>query len=692
MLERLEYDVKFSTGRQLTGDYEFAKGFTAITGPNESGKSMIFEAFRFGLFGAVALRGQLDDYEHFKVKQTVQIRGVAYSIDRTLRRATMKRGDEVIATGTGPVNKKVVEVLGFGIAVFDVANSINQGEVERLGAMLPTERRRLIDSVLGLDILDIVSKWATDEARLLKAQADGLKLGLVEPREPVDYFGYVPSEDVRKKVDEAKAKVKELAEITGWLKNERKEPHKPECSIPIPSEALRKMADNQREVQAEIWQLQERIVTLPSSILYTEVQLVEYEQEIVEWDKWVNASAWLKCNPKPMQTMEQLDRWIATWNLIDAWGQLDAKIKELDAASQHAVTCQNCQHVNFLDPELVKKLTEEVVRLTPMQPRPTETPPFNPLTIAQMRSGLQSFETIKDEWEAKAAIVQPRKPLLNEKQIAAARSVAQQVAKRRELEQQLETQKRLLPEQDFVSMFNERFAYEKFIVAYAREVEEYEAWLKERAEKVYASIQLQHWPDVLLASEQLLQHAVAHEAALAKFTADRAAYDERKAKIAALEADVDQYQRVKAAMGGLRTSIKQHVMPSLNRVSSHLLALMTGGQRRKIEIDENFNVKVDNQGLHTLSGSGKGVANLAIRIALGQVLTNRVFSVLLADEIDAAMDKFRAERTSDVLHTLTNSVSQVLLVSHKPVVADHRIQLGEVHDEPHPDRVGQGDL
>jgi DNA repair exonuclease SbcCD ATPase subunit len=89
---------------------------------------------------------------------------------------------------------------------------------------------------------------------------------------------------------------------------------------------------------------------------------------------------------------------------------------------------------------------------------------------------------------------------------------------------------------------------------------------------------------------------------------------------------------------------------------------------------------VDNQELETLSGSGKAVANLSIRIALGQVLTNRVVSLMLADEIDASMDDFRAEKTADVLQMLVERVSQVLLVSHKTVDAPHYVRLGDMND------------
>ena len=99
------------------------------------------------------------------------------------------------------------------------------------------------------------------------------------------------------------------------------------------------------------------------------------------------------------------------------------------------------------------------------------------------------------------------------------------------------------------------------------------------------------------------------------------------------------------------------------------------GKRSSITVDEDFNIQVDGQELSVLSGSGKAVANLAIRIGLGQVLTNKIFPVFMADEFDAAMDAERAEHTAECLANLSKEIGQVILISHKKPEADHYIEL-----------------
>ena len=125
----------------------------------------------------------------------------------------------------------------------------------------------------------------------------------------------------------------------------------------------------------------------------------------------------------------------------------------------------------------------------------------------------------------------------------------------------------------------------------------------------------------------------------------------------------------------LRGLVKQHLIPSLNRAASHLITGMTGGERQSIVVDDDFDVTVDGQALDTLSGSGKAVANLALRLGLGQVLTNKAFSVFIGDEIDASLDQDTSENCTITLQTGKGWLSQVILISHKTMPADYCIDL-----------------
>lgn len=162
---------------------------------------------------------------------------------------------------------------------------------------------------------------------------------------------------------------------------------------------------------------------------------------------------------------------------------------------------------------------------------------------------------------------------------------------------------------------------------------------------------------------------------LGRYVDDLVAYQAKVSEGNAIAAQAAEYVDAKARVQALKIAVKSHLVPSLNKVASILLAQMTGGERSLVAVDENFEIMIDGQLIGTLSGSGKAVANLAIRIALGQVLTNKMFSVFMADEVDAAMDDERATYTAGCLQKLTQFVGQVILVSHKTPMVDHLFEL-----------------
>ena len=99
------------------------------------------------------------------------------------------QGDAVLCSGTTPVNKHIPALLGFGLDVFDVACAANQGDIERLGNLRPAERKRMVDTVIGLDRLEEVARWAGEEARGYEKQVEAIERSAgQEPVKPLEKF------------------------------------------------------------------------------------------------------------------------------------------------------------------------------------------------------------------------------------------------------------------------------------------------------------------------------------------------------------------------------------------------------------------------------------------------------------------------------------------------------------------------
>jgi DNA repair protein SbcC/Rad50 len=141
------------------------------------------------IIGSAALRGKAEDYKTLRATLEFSARGQSYVVDRTYTTAKLMQGDCVLCSGTTPVNKHIPALLGFGLDVFDVACAANQGDIERLGNLRPAERKKMVDTVIGLDRLEEVARWAGEEARGFEKQVEAIERSVgQEPAQPLEEF------------------------------------------------------------------------------------------------------------------------------------------------------------------------------------------------------------------------------------------------------------------------------------------------------------------------------------------------------------------------------------------------------------------------------------------------------------------------------------------------------------------------
>jgi DNA repair exonuclease SbcCD ATPase subunit len=687
MLRKLKYSVTFpTTGRTLSADLSFVEGFTAITGPNESGKSMIFEMARYLLFGVAVLRGKSDDYKSLAVKGEFVIKGNIIEIERNTRGATMKRNDVTVATGTKPVNAKVIEELGFNLTVFDIACSINQGEVGKLGSMTPTARKAMVDSVLGLNALDLVAKWALEEAKALERQAEGMMERLTPPGAPPEKpDDWVPSSKLVGQVEERQKEAMELASVEGWLAAPQPaKPEKPTTKVDLPAANLISLAEKRGAARERVATLRAQVNALPETAPFTNALLDQVQAAWTAFHAYDAEARWAASNAPPAISVVDLTIMEVRWSDRDEWGHYENQLAEVERlrtalAGVEKIDCPECKASFALHADHAARLKEELIAAEalleqPSMPKP-DAPSMSSAQIDRMQKAWEDFQA--ERWDAFDAMAPVAKPDLAEREIDTYRRMIDQAVQRVALASELAVaEKKFADMADYEAMLADRRQYEANLETWQNQTRGYEAWLTDRTEKMTRKGQLDGAVERYQALAVELETSKQYEAARDRYDQVKDAYVEGVRVVGEIQTNAEEHRKVREVMAVLRGLIKQHVLPSLNTVASQLLRQMTGGQRNLVNVDDEFNVQVDNQDLDTLSGSGKACANLSLRIALGQVLTNRVISIMLADEIDDSMDDFRAEQTSSVLRMLEERVSQVLLVSHKQVDAPHHIRLG----------------
>lgn len=649
--------------RHPNSTFVFPIGQTAITGPNESGKSVTLEMILFALWGSVALRGAADDYKKLEVTLEFIVRDQTYRIVRTTKNAKLTRAGEDVATGTKPVNAKIRELFGYDYDVFTMANAVLQGQIEKLSDAKPTERRKIVDQTIGLNVLDDIVTDLGKQALAFRNQADGIAAVLREPVKPEQPADFESSTTLGQKRDNVATLVNELNQLRGMVAHKPSEPVAPTCAIGETVETLQSLIAARNELVAAKGTLESAAADQRATLkrlsdglkaVTTDGTVARLEADIGRIEKQITGLA------EPALTIDQIEALEQQHIDHDMWVQK----QKLLGQGEHI--CPSCDHHWPIASAALEPYAAVVETAAP----------------SMTRVELNAQRALHGNTERRAAlaqeIVELRERIERTKQEAQAAMDAQK-AKIVKAEQEVaETSEAVLTLQNAIDNtpdrsddLKERQAYEGQLVAHHAQVLSYNEFFAKLAEREARVAELAGVEAELGKLDEQLVAARAYEQAVGAYEAQMATYRVDKAKLDALNAAADDKSAAKAAVAEAKLVIKSHLVPSLNKVASVLLNQMTGGARTSIVVDEDFNITVDGQAVQTLSGSGKAVANLALRIGLGQVLTNGVFSVFMADEFDESMDAQRAQYTAECLQRLKETIKQVIIVTHKRPIADH---------------------
>lgn len=120
-----------------------------------------------------------------------------------------------------------------------------------------------------------------------------------------------------------------------------------------------------------------------------------------------------------------------------------------------------------------------------------------------------------------------------------------------------------------------------------------------------------------------------------------------------------------------RKELIASIRPTLADMSSKLLNEMTDGRYCLVELDEKYNLRVHDNGqffgVDRFSGGEKDLANLCLRLAISQALTDSAgldSSFVILDEVFGSQDSERKELILSALANLKSRFPQILLISH----------------------------
>lgn len=145
----------------------------------------------------------------------------------------------------------------------------------------------------------------------------------------------------------------------------------------------------------------------------------------------------------------------------------------------------------------------------------------------------------------------------------------------------------------------------------------------------------------------------------------------RKREVAArsLEVDLRYHNELDGVLTHLRQDLNARVRPELGELASSFLSDVTDGRYASLEIDEDYNVLVIDEGEEkpVISGGEEDIANLVLRLAISQMIAERAgqqLSILILDEVFGSLDVEHRDNVVQLLHRLEGRFEQVILITH----------------------------
>ncbi len=166
--------------------FEFSEGLTGILGRNGSGKSTIFEAIFFALYGTTKAKelirhSSASPKDPVEVELKFEIEGKDYRVKREFRGRTLTAKaalydakDELISSSSSEVTKSITSLVGLDKQAFKQTVFASQKELTSLSSLNQDERKKMMRELLGLEKIDRVEALIKEKMLTLRREIEAL--------------------------------------------------------------------------------------------------------------------------------------------------------------------------------------------------------------------------------------------------------------------------------------------------------------------------------------------------------------------------------------------------------------------------------------------------------------------------------------------------------------------------------------
>jgi exonuclease SbcC len=655
---------------------EFPDGVTGIIGLNGAGKSTIFEAIAWVLYGSVAARTPSDQIKRqgtsssdpCRVELEFVFEGENYRIVREMKgktlttNATVTINGKIAATSADGVNQFIQKKLGLDFKSFYTSIFAKQKELNALSSMNASERRPLILRMLGIDSLDEIIKEIKADKKNKENIVEKLSSDLIDnkgnDKEKIYNEEIKTFEKNLKEIDEqikkSKNKIidftKELTDTEKRLKENKKEYEK----LKDQKEKMqdkKTLFENKNKLEQEIKELKNKILERQKNLEKETKKLESFKETDKEYAKtkqrFDELNKLVEKNIKIIQEKKTLSQRIQK-DISD----INFKKQGIRKLGPNA-KCPTCERtlsdqynilIDNFDDE-IKNKEKEIKTYT--------------LQIKQSEEDKQKILREKDAIDKKINYLNTQ---LREK------DKINTTIKHINLE--------LKGEKTF---FDKKQNELKKIGHVSFDYKEFEN-TKKQLDKTYECYQktLELFNDKKDILSSLNLELEKKQSGVKVLNQEIKTYNDKifelerfKKQIKEEKNSVRYLGMLSDVMSDFRTFLISRVRPTLSSYASDFFSRLTDNKYSEIELDENYDLLVYDNGelydINRFSGGEEDLANLCLRLAISEIITERaggVFNFIILDEIFGSQDKIRRQNIMKSLNVLSSKFRQIFLITH----------------------------
>ena len=655
---------------------EFPDGVTGVVGLNGAGKSTIFEAIAWVLYGSVAARTSADQIKRENAEHSDPCRvelGFIFGDDkyRVVREMSGKSlatsasatiNGKLVANGAEIVSKFIQKKLGMDFKSFYTSIFAKQKELNALSSMNASERRPLILRMLGIDALDDIIKEIKLDKRNKDAVIEGLGQDLVDKngRNKTDVYQN-EIKNLEQKKDDLDLLLKKSTENISITKKEVEALERRYANAKKESEKIQKnkekltekktLFENKEKLQEEIKKLQSKIKDRQQSIDKQQKKITAFKN--LESEIKTTESNLSKAEDATEIIIKKIERKKTLIKSIEeAVTDIDYKRKKIEKIGSDA-KCPTCERVlGDQYTALIQKFDEKKHKKD-----------------KEKESFLKTLGTEQNEYERlsreQRALQKKRNYLqtqLREKERidTTIKNVLTEI--NREKKEIEDKEKQLMKIGKVEFNLNEYESIKRRVEILRKELDYSLKIFQEKKDRLNKG-------KIDLVKKESDKKSVLQEIKNLKHNIKE--LEEFKKRIKEEKKNVQHLRMLNEIMSSFRTYLISQIRPTLSLYASELFDQLTDGKYSEIELDENYNLIVYDNGvphnIERFSGGEEDLANLCIRLAISEVITEKagsVFNFIILDEIFGSQDNIRKQNIIKALSSFSSKFRQIFLITH----------------------------